>query len=281
MVNVQRVGLIGFFAIAFATSNLAQDKSPKSTNFTTDTDILYRVGEGVTDAMNERCRLDVYYPSVEKDFPTIVWFHGGGLKSGNKSIPSELKNQGVAIVAANYRLHPGAKSPEYVEDAAAAVAWTIKNIERFGGSRSRVFVSGHSAGGYLTCMVGLDRHYLAAHDVNADDLAGLIPMSGQAVTHFTVRAERGIGNKQPIVDDMSPLFHVRGDAPPILLISGDRDMEMIGRYEENAYLWRMLKEVGHKDVDLFELEGFNHGEMAKPAHPLMLNFVKRICESQG
>jgi hypothetical protein len=68
---------------------------------------------------------------------------------------------------------------------------------------------------------------------------------------------------------------VRKNAPPILLITGDREKELLGRYEENAYLFRMLKVSGHKDVTLFELDGYGH-DMTDPAHPLLLDFVKRI-----
>ena len=75
---------------------------------------------------------------------------------------------------------------------------------------------------------------------------------------------------------MPPLFHVRPDAPPLPLITGDRELELLGRYEENAYLWRMMQVVGHDDTELYELDGFDHGEMAKPAHPLLLRFIKRI-----
>jgi len=52
------------------------------------------------------------------------------------------------------------------------------------------------------------------------------------------------------VDDLAPLYHVRKDAPPLLLITGDRELEMLGRYKENAYLWRMMKVVGHTDTRL-------------------------------
>lgn len=50
------------------------------------------------------------------------------------------------------------KSPKYVEDAAAAVAWVFNNIENYGGNTSLIFVAGYSAGGYLTDMVGLDKN---------------------------------------------------------------------------------------------------------------------------
>lgn len=237
-------------------------------------DIAYRSGTELTDYMRERCKLDIYYPTDQKDFATVVWFHGGGLKGGNKSIPKGLKEQGIAVVAVNYRLYPKAKCPAYLDDAAAAVAWTFKNIDRYGGSKEKVFVSGHSAGGYLTSMIGLDKSWLATYDIDADRIAGLIPYSGHTITHFTVRAERGIDGKQPVVDRLAPLFHVRKNCPPLVLITGDRDKEMLGRYEETAYLWRMMKVVGHQHVELFELEGFDHGGMAEPAHPLLLKFIR-------
>ena len=240
-----------------------------------DPNVAYRSGEELTDYQKSRCRLDVYAPENEKGFATVVWFHGGGLKAGSKKVPEGLREKRIAVVAVNYRLHPKVQSPTYIQDAAAAVAWTFKNIESYGGSTNRIFISGHSAGGYLTSMIGLDNRWLGEHDMKPDSIAGLIPLSGHTITHFTVRAERGIDGKQPIIDDMAPLFHVRKDCPPILLITGDRDKEMLGRYEENAYFWRMLQEVKHPNAELYELEGFNHGQMAEPAMPLILRFIKQ------
>lgn len=237
-------------------------------------DILYRRDPGLTEAMRERCRLDLYYPRGGKDFPTVVWFHGGGLTKGNKEIPAALRNKGFAVVAVNYRLAPGTRSPAFIEDAAAAIAWTFQNIERHGGSRRRIFVCGHSAGGYLACMVALDRRWLMAHQIDANILAGVVPLSGQSITHFTIRAERGIKDKTPVIDDLAPVYHVRKDAPPMLLITGDRERELLGRYEETAYFWRMLREAGHRDVTLHELQGFDHGGMADPAFPLLVRFVR-------
>ncbi|WP_179020289.1 alpha/beta hydrolase [Winogradskyella forsetii] len=226
--------------------------------------------------LKERCVLDIYYPKEVKNYSTIVWFHGGGLTGGNKFIPESLKDKGVAIVAVNYRLNPNVKAPTYIEDAAAAVSWVFKNIQNYGGDRSRIFVSGHSAGGYLASMIGLDKSWLSTHDIDANDIAGLIPFSGHTITHLTVRKEQGIPEYQPVVDKYSPLYHIRADAPPLLLITGDRELEMLGRYEENAYLARMMKVIGHKETVLLELDGYDHGGMAYPAFPLLLKEVRRI-----
>ena len=227
--------------------------------------------------INERCKLDIYYPKDSSGFATIVWFHGGGLTGGNKEIPTALKEKGVAIVGVNYRLSPKVNAPAYIEDAAAAISWVFNNIEGFGGDSTLIFVSGHSAGGYLASMIGLDKSWLNKHAIDANRIAGIIPFSGQVITHFTIRNERGIVDTQPIIDRYAPLYHVRADAPPLLLITGDRELEMLGRYEENAYLMRMMRVVGHKETKLYELDGYDHG-MTEPAFPLLLKEVKRIKE---
>ena len=191
--------------------------------------------------IEERCKLDVYYPKDTSRVATVVWFHGGGLEGGEKHIPEGFLEKGVAVVTVNYRMHPKVKHPVYIEDAAAAVAWTFKNIEKYNGDPKKIFVTGHSAGGYLANMIGLDTSYLAKHNIDANDIAGLVPLSGHTITHFTIRKEMGIEGTRPIVDKYAPLFHVRKNAPPFLLITGNRELELLGRYEEVAYFYRMLK----------------------------------------
>jgi len=231
--------------------------------------------QAIDSYISERCVLDIYYPKDSKDFPTVVWFHGGGLTGGRKEIPSALKEKGIAVVGVGYRLSPKVTVQQCIEDAAASVSWVFDNIEKYGGNKSLIFVSGHSAGGYLTAMIGLDKSWLNKHQKDANDIAGLIPFSGQMISHFTYRKELQISETQPLVDKFAPLFHVRKDTPPLLLITGDREMEMLGRYEENAYLYRMMKVVGNTSTRLFELDGYGH-DMTEPAFPLLLREVERI-----
>ena len=223
--------------------------------------------------IDSQCRLDVYYPKGATNVSTIVWFHGGGITGGRKEIPTALLEKGYAVIGVGYRLSPRAKAPAYIEDAAAAVAWVFQNIARYGGNNKLIFVSGHSAGGYLGMMVTLNKKYLAKYGIDPNNIAALIPFSGQAITHFTVRGERGLKDTQPVIDSLAPLYHVRADAPPVLLITGDREKELLGRYEENAYLARMMKLAGHQKTTLYELQGFDHGGMAQPAFPLLLQQV--------
>jgi len=243
--------------------------------YKTESNISYRSGENLDEYQKERCKLDIYYPENVDTFTTVVWFHGGGMTAGEKFIPERLKNHNLAVVAVNYRLSPKVKSPAFIDDAAAAVAWVFKNISKYGGDPKKIIVSGHSAGGYLACMIGLDKHYLAAYGVDANSIKKLVPFSGQMITHFVIRMERGIPDTQPVVDEFAPLFHVRADAPPLYLITGDRELEMLGRYEENAYMCRMMKIAGHQQTTLYELDGFDHGGMAEPAFDLLLKILKK------
>lgn len=267
--------------LAKQPARFAEDPYEKDPAYHLHTDIPYReIPEQTNDQMKLRCRLDVYAPADQKDVPVVVWFHGGGLTKGERSVPMGLRKQGVAVVAVNYRLSPESPSPAYLEDAAAAVAWTLNHIKQYGGSPQKVFVSGHSAGAYLACMLGLDKKWLGALNKDANSLAGLVPLSPQAITHFAIRKEQGLKELQPTVDQLAPLFHVRKDAPPMLLVTGDREKELYGRYEENAYLWRMLKLVRHPDVTLLEMQGFDHSRMPEPAMPLLLRFVREHAESR-
>lgn len=224
----------------------------------------------------ERCKLDVYYPTEVKDAPVVVWLHGGGIEAGNKHIDQELQNCGLVVIAANYRLLPKATIDQCLDDAAAAVAWAFEHCREYGGDPRKIFVAGHSAGGYLLDMIGLDKHWLAKYGVDADSIAALVPFSGQCVTHYNVRKLQGIGPLQPTIDQYAPLTFIRPDAPPIVVISGDRELELFGRYEEQAYFWRMLKLVGHKDVTLYEMQGFDHGQMLHPAYHVLKEHIKRL-----
>lgn len=260
--------------ILFVAAALLTAFSGMGAEYLTETDIPY--SSNTDEYSRSRCKLDVYYPTTQTDVPVVVWFHGGGLTGGAKHIPDELRDCGYMVVAVNYRLLPNVTVNECVDDAAAAVAWAFNNAGRYNGSRRKVFVTGHSAGGYLTSMVGLDRSRLGKYGIEADSIAGLIPFSGQAITHYASRDMQGVGPLQPRIDATAPLYHVRNDCPPYIIITGDREQELFGRYEENAYLWRMMKLVGHPDVQLYEIDGHDHGAMAHPAFHILKKEIARL-----
>ena len=237
-------------------------------------DLPYRP-DTLGDYARERCTLDLYYPTDSAGYATIVFFHGGGLEFGGKHFIEAWKDQGIAVATANYRLHPRVKNPTYTEDAAAAVAWVMQHVEDYGGDPGRIYVSGHSAGGYLTTMIGMDTAYLAAYGEHPDSLAGLFPFSGHTITHFTPRKERGLAWNDVVVDRYAPIHHLRVSDLPIALITGDRELELFGRYEETAYFWRMLTASGHQRAYLYELGGFGHSPMLRPGSLLALDLLRK------
>lgn len=238
-----------------------------------DKDILYK---GAPDEYTEKmCRIDVAYEEGSKGRPVIVWFHGGGLTKGSRAVPKSLLKDGVVVASVGYRFVSEVSIPEILDDAAASVDWVLKNISKYGGDVSRIYLAGHSAGGYIVNMIGLNKEYLAKYNIDPDtQVKALVPYSGQVITHFAQRRKQGLSDLTPTIDYLAPLYYVRGDAAPMLVISGDRELELFGRYEENAYFVRMMKLNGHKDVTFYELDGFGHSDMAKPAHALLLKYIK-------
>ena len=230
----------------------------------------------------ERCRLDVHYPVGAKNAATVLFFHGGGLVKGKKYFPLPLRESGLIVVSADYRLSSErARCPDYLHDAAAAAAWTFRHIAFYGGNPDLVFVCGCSGGAYLAAMIGMDSRYLGRHGVENRRFAGIMPVSGMMTTHVTVLNERigATGLKHPgraVIDEYAPLYHAAADLPPITLFAGDSRIEWPTRAEENALLASTLTRVaGHPDVTLHLLSGFDHGDISAPSFLLMRKRINR------
>lgn len=238
-------------------------------SYKTDRNIGYRPDTADKYA-SERCVLDVYYPENGSGSQVVVWFHGGGLVGGEKHIPSELQNKGICVVGVNYRLSPKAQHPAYIEDAAAAVAWTVDNIARYGGDPSKIIVAGHSAGGYLTLMLALDKDYLGRHGIDAAaDIVSYWPVSGQSVTHDAIRREMGLDPTVPYIDKYAPLHHIKTATAPITLVCGEASLELPQRVAENYFLYQALLSAGNDSVRYYSLPGFDHATCLSPALQLL------------
>ena len=225
-----------------------------------------------------RCRLDVYAPDAETGFPTVVWFHGGGLTGGGRHFLN-FTDKGIAQVAVDYRLMNetnGVRGADCIRDAAEAVAWALRHVADFGGDPEKVFVSGMSAGAYLTMMVGMDPKYLAPFGFKPTDLAGLAPISGQATKHFAVRQFAGDQDPQflPKIDDLAPLAHVSTNLPPIVSICGQPPYEWKCRAEENRLLVAACAALGHRWVRYVEMPLCDHGRAFYAGVPYVEMFVK-------
>ena len=106
---------------------------------------------------------DVYQPVTDSGpHPVIIWIHGGALILGSrKMLRDEQLNRylenGFVVVAVDYRLAPETRLEDLLTDIHDAYAWIRDNGPRFfGADPSRVALIGHSAGGYLALMGGVE-----------------------------------------------------------------------------------------------------------------------------
>ena len=263
-----------FLVVLYSNVTIAQKKEVLN--------IPYYSPKDITDGYKEsQCKLDIYMPNnSSKALPVIVWFHGGGLTGGTKAISEELKNDKFIVVSVEYRLSPKVHSPAFIEDAAASVAWVFNNIQQYGGDTSKIFLSGHSAGGYLAIMLTMDESWLLKQNLSSNRIKACIPLSPQVITHFTIRAENNIKDIQPTINEYAPLNFIKSNTPIIIDITGDREKELLGRYEENAYFVRMMKLAGNQNISLYELQGFSHGAMYLPGIHLMYQEIDKILNKK-
>ena len=125
-------------------------------------------GEGVVGS--EDCLyLDIRAPKdfANKQYPVMVWIHGGGNTTGLKDYYDYSKlvaGKDVVMVAVNYRLgalgwftHPAIQGLQQGEDKASnfgtldiihSLKWLRDNIANFGGDAGNITIFGESAGGH-------------------------------------------------------------------------------------------------------------------------------------
>ena len=241
---------------------------------------IYYGPKDATEYQREKCQLDIYLPAkTDEKFPVLVYFHGGGITGGNRGGPN-LSEQGVGLVAPSYRLSPKAKCPDYLNDAADALAWTFRNIHKYGGDCSRIFVGGMSAGSYIASMITMDKSWMEQRGVDVDQIAGLLPISGHMITHFTVRKERGLSASTGLSDEFAPLYHVRKTPFPIYIQCGDNDYP--SRQEENKLFVSMMVHYAKQapeDIIYKEYPG-THGSFGKGKQK-QEDFAQFILEQSG
>jgi len=175
-----------------------------------------------------RHTLDICRPKNAAGAPVVVFFYGGGWRSGRKRpyryVAKALARSGYVAVVPDYRVYPEARFPDFLDDGARAVRWVRDNITRYGGDPGKLFLMGHSAGAYIAAMLAVDARWLDKVGlVPGRDICGLIGIAGP-YDFLPLRDEIykiifGGGN----LTDTQPIQHVTPGAPPALLLTGDRD----------------------------------------------------------
>ncbi len=184
--------------------------------------------DGVAYGSDPAQRLDVYAPDHAKGpLPVVVFFYGGGWNSGYRGgyafAARAIAARGFVVVVPDYRLVPAVRFPAFVDDAAAAIRWTVDHVAASGGDPRRIAVAGHSAGAHIAMLVTLDRHYLAAAGVTGA-VKAVVGLAGPYdFLPFDAKSAIDAFGAAPDKLATQPIHFVRADAPPTLLLTGDAD----------------------------------------------------------
>ena len=220
-------------------------------------------------------KLWIYTPEGHKagdNAPAIVFFFGGGWRSGN---PSQfwrhshyLASRGMVAITADYRVlnRHGVKANKCVADAKSAIRWMRKNAKRLGIDPDRIAAGGGSAGGHLAAATAT----LPGHDDPADDLS--ISAKPNALVLFNPALVRApIPGKNELTaeqiaqlkertgaepESMSPYHHVKSGMPPAIIFHGKADTTV--PYETAAWFTEEMKRQGNR-CELVGYDGAKHG----------------------
>ena len=198
---------------------------------------------------HERQKLDLYLPRDGKNWPLVVWIHGGAWRGGDKERPPALRllRSGYAVASINYRLSQHATFPAQLEDCKAAIRWLRAHADQYGYNADRIGVWGASAGGHLVALLG------TTSDVKEFDIGenGNESSAVQAVVDFfgptdflKINAQAGAGSRLdhdaadspesrliggPVLDNpekakrANPITYISADDPPFLIMHGEED----------------------------------------------------------
>lgn len=208
-----------------------------------------------------RRTLDIYVPRGASAAPVVIFWYGGSFQYGHREsyrfVGAALAQRGLVAVLPDYRLYPPAVFPEFVDDAAQAVKWVHDHAAAYGGDPARLFLMGHSAGGYLASMVALDRRYLLAAGASDVKVRGLIALSAPHVLVPNTPVLHGIFGPPWTTADWQPLNFASPMSPPTLLIHGQQDPTVDPRNSEA--LAAALRAQG-VDVTLRLMPRLNHSD---------------------
>jgi len=242
--------------------------------------------------------LDLWTVRGAKPAPLVLFVHGGGWKRGSKdtagsrTLPGHLTAQGYAFASINYRLVPDATVEQQAADVAAALAHLLERADKFGIDRSRVVLTGHSAGAQLVALVGTDEQYLRAAGLSFADIDGVMPNDGaaydvptqmqQAGRFMAHTYEQAFGTDVARQKALSPTLHAAApNAPAFLLLHVQRED---GVAQANALAAALKRSGTRVEIGSFEGEGLRgHAEINRrlgepdyPATPVMDEWLKTV-----
>lgn len=231
------------------------DAFPGTTIFR-DIDYLTEV-----DYPDNKDKLDIFLPEDQENVPIIFFLHGGALRMGDKSYGEKFATRmvglGYGVVSPNYRLSPGVQHPAHVEDATAALAWTLKNIEKYGGDPSRLYISGHSAGAYLAALIFMDKSWLEKYGLSPDQIRANLSISPFLYVEETAKSRPKTvwGTKPEDWHRASVSPHIAPGIGPTLLLYGEHDADW--RKDQIERFGQAMRQLGNT-VRVVEIPARTH-----------------------
>lgn len=209
-------------------------------------------------------KMKVLYPDSLKEnrrYPCIVFFFGGGWKSGNvnqfKKQALHYTKKGMICFLVDYRVQTrqGTTPFESLKDAKSAIRFIRKNAAEFQINKDSIVASGGSAGGHLAAATAL----IDSFNESTDDLA--ISAKPNALILFNPVIDNGPGGYGferigEAYKNFSPLHNIRNGAPPTILFLGTKDNLI--PVETVQYYKTVMEKVGSR-CDVFLYEGATHG----------------------
>ncbi len=237
------------------------------------TDLVYATVDGKSLA------LDLHLPPGVAHPPLLVFVHGGAWTTGSKTqYPTFLMARGFAVASLDFRSSNEAPFPADVFDIKAGIRFLRAKAGDYGYRTDRIAIIGASSGGHLAALVGVTNGVKALEGTEgehlnqssgvqaivsyfgASDLTTILAQStpmGLAVREPALKRLLGAAPDQvpELAKLASPIFHVNGTAPPIMLLHGDQDRQMP---LNQLYEMQWAYEQAGRHAEVLILHGVDH-----------------------
>jgi acetyl esterase/lipase len=249
--------------------------------------------------VSHHCRLDLALPKghADRPRPAVLVIHGGGWIEGDKSsfaVPRtpgnilEFASAGFVAATVNYRLSGESPFPAALYDCQAAVRWLRDHAGEYHVDPNRIGAYGNSAGGHLALMLALvDRSTgLAEQSGPFPDQSSRVQAAASDSGPLDLIEEYKQGTVRDIIGRFmggppegarreqykraSPISHLAGKTPPLLLIYGEADNQI---HVQTADLFvSALSRSGHEEISYFRLAGVGH----RPHSLIGVPYLRRV-----
>ncbi|MDX2042250.1 MAG: alpha/beta hydrolase [Acidobacteriota bacterium] len=227
-------------------------------------------------------KLDAYLPKSAKPLSAVIIAHGGGWEAGDKvtyvtPLFEPLAKAGFAWFSVDYRLTPQVRNADQIDDLREAIRFVRANAKKFNVDPNRIAILGESASGQMVAQLATEKTEGVAAVVSFYGVYDFLPMA----TSFAPRSipARLFGvtelndQTREVMKRFSPLYQVKAEMPPLLLIQGTAD-----RLHAQAVAFeKELQRVG-ASYDVIDVAGAPHGVENWEGHAEWLDYKTKLVE---